>query len=91
MHELPINKIKLRRLIKEAKYFNIFPIYLPNHYYGEDDHPISPLLIDLVNEAEELLQATSESEIVKGDVGSKTTCGSTNLFKMVQYKMFLFA
>jgi len=29
--------------------------------------------------------------IVKGDVGSKTTCDSTNLFKMVQYKMFLFA
>ena len=29
--------------------------------------------------------------LMKGDVGSKTTCGSTNLFKMVQYKMFLFA
>ena len=30
-------------------------------------------------------------KVMKGDVGSKTTCGSTNLFKMVQYKMFLFA
>ncbi len=29
--------------------------------------------------------------LVQGDIGSKTTCGSTNLFNIVQYKMFLFA
>ena len=27
---------------------------------------------------------------IKGDVGSKTTYESTDLFKMVHYKMFLF-
>ena len=62
MHQLPINKQKLRKLIRKAKHFNIFPIFLP-HHYGEDDHPISPLLVDIVNEAEALLQAASESEI----------------------------
>ena len=63
MHELPVNKRKLNKLIREAKHFNIFPIFLPDYYYGENDHPISPLLIDLVNETAELLQAATKPEI----------------------------
>lgn len=63
MHELPINKQKLNGLIKKAKHYNISPLLLPTYSYDKNKHPISPLLIELADEAEGLLKTTSESEI----------------------------
>lgn len=63
MHDLPINKNKLKSLIKKAKHYNIFPIFLPNHISGNDDHPISALLSELVDEAYGYISLCSDSEI----------------------------
>lgn len=63
MHDLPINKKRLKVLIKKAKHYNIFPIFLPNYISGNDDHPISSPLSELVDEAYKYISLSSDSEI----------------------------
>jgi len=63
MHQLPLNRRKVHELVRQAKHFNIFPIYLPRYHLGEPDHPISGLLGELVEEAFECLSIAEDEEV----------------------------
>jgi hypothetical protein len=65
MHELPINKNKIVALAEKARHYNIFPIFM-SHYLPESkvqQHPISQLLGELVEEALEFLLIATNEEI----------------------------
>lgn len=63
MHELPIDKKKLAALVKQARHYNIFPIFLDHYYPSSDRHPIAGLLAELVDEATSYLSLASDEEI----------------------------
>ncbi len=66
MHGLPINKIKLKELIRQSKHYNIAPIFLPRlvPVPGESaKHPVSQLMAELVEEATGYLEVATKKEI----------------------------
>jgi len=63
MHELPINKNKLKKLAAQAKHYNIFPIHFSYYLSSNNEHPLSFLLSELVDEAQNYFTAMSDSEI----------------------------
>jgi hypothetical protein len=63
MHELPIDKNKIVALSKKAKHYNIFPIFLPRYFPGTQQHPISQLLGELVEDALAFLLIATNKEV----------------------------
>jgi hypothetical protein len=63
MHELPLDKKKIEALIKKSRHYNIFPIRLPNYLPEVQEHPITDLLAELVEEARGYLSVSSDAEI----------------------------
>ena len=62
MHHLPLDENKLKTLVKQCKHFNIFPMFLPR-YFGAEQHPITDLLTELVEECVQYLLVMTEQEI----------------------------
>jgi len=61
MHELPLDRKRLQELAAKARHHNVFPLFLPHYLDGK--HPVTPLLVELVAEARELLAALSTDEV----------------------------
>jgi hypothetical protein len=62
MNELPLNSSMLKDLKRLSFHYNIAPIFLPQYYY-ENNHPISKILQEIVNEAYNYLAILSDAEI----------------------------
>lgn len=63
LQKLPLNSRKLEAFIKQARHYNIPPIYLPQYIPEVRQHPISPLLAELIDEAYNYLSVCQENEI----------------------------
>ena len=64
LQNLPLDTKKLEELIKQARHYNIFPMYLPQYIQLQfRQHLISKLLVELVDDAYECLSACRHSEI----------------------------
>jgi len=63
LQRLPLNSKKLEFLLKKARHYNIFPMFLSQYMPEAQTHPISEHLAELVNDAYEYLSACSQSEI----------------------------
>lgn len=70
MHELPIDQKKLHALVRQCKHFNVFPIFLPRYFHSGErppssakPHPITELLVDLIDECVGYLSAMTQQEI----------------------------
>ncbi|GFE72036.1 hypothetical protein [Chroococcus sp. FPU101] len=63
MYELPINRRKFKSLVEQARHYNIYPIYLPNYLFPLNQHPISELMGELVDEAFSYLSCSTDTEI----------------------------
>jgi hypothetical protein len=63
MTNLPFDQKKAAELIRQCRHLNIFPSFLNKYYPGEPSNPVSKLLLELLDEAVDLLGIMSEAEI----------------------------
>ena len=65
---LPLNPKNLEALIKQARHYNIPPIFLPQYIpeVQQKYHPLTSLLVKLIDEACECLSVCQLSEIENG-------------------------
>ena len=65
LQALPLNPKKLEAFIKQARHHNIAPIFLPKYIpeVQQKYHPVTPLLVELVDEACEYLSVCEASEV----------------------------
>lgn len=64
MNTLPLEKKKIDRLVKEARHYNVAPIFLERYVpLQKKKHPISFILDDLINEAFTYLKIATDQEI----------------------------
>lgn len=63
MHRLLIDRIKLKALIKQCKHLNVFPIFLDHYFPRTEPHPVSDLLVELVEEGVQHLSAMTSDEV----------------------------
>ena len=63
MQYLPLDKSKVKALIKQCKHLNVFPIFLDHYFPRTEPNPVSDLLFDLVHEAVDYLSLMTKEEI----------------------------
>ncbi len=63
MQHLPLNKLKVKALIKQCKHLNVFPIFLDHYFPKTEANPVSDLLIELIEEGVQFLKIMSSEEI----------------------------
>ena len=62
MHYLPLDEMRLKRLVQACKHLNVFPIFLSNHLHSAGNTPVTAVLLPLVEEAFEYLSLMSSEE-----------------------------
>ncbi|MEM6838983.1 MAG: hypothetical protein AAF609_19280 [Cyanobacteria bacterium P01_C01_bin.120] len=65
LQTLPLSHKKLEAFIKQTRHYNIAPIFLPKYIpeVQQKHHPVTPLLVELIDEACEYLAVCEASEI----------------------------
>lgn len=65
LQTLPLNSKKLEAFIKQARHYNIPPMFLPQYIpeVQQKYHPLTPLLVELIDEACEYLSVCQVDEI----------------------------